>query len=210
MNEKVTAKFEQEEQEMIFATIVIDGTSAVPAIRKKIPAGIVGAKIRMEFDKSWQGLRKMAVFQAMRDADNVTKDVLIENEEAVEIPWEVVDRPAHMLRVGVYGTSGEEDLVIPTLWADLGRVYYAADPSGDESTDPSLPVWAQLQQQVDELKQSGGSGGVDFKTDETLTLKNGVLSVNTTDVMEQDNTLPITSAGAFAVVGNIEALLKTI
>ena len=54
------------------------------------------------------------------------------------------------------------------------------------------------------------SGGVDFETDNTLTLKNGVLSVNTTNQMEQDNTLPITSAGVFATVGNIEALLKTI
>ena len=195
---------------MIFATIVIDGTSAVPAIRKKIPAGIVGAKIRVEFDKSWQGLRKMAVFQAHRDADDVTKDVLIENEEAVEIPWEVVDRPAHMLRVGVYGTSGEEDLVIPTLWADLGRVYYAADPSGDESTDPSLPVWAQLQQQVDELKQSGGSGGVDFETDETLTLENGVLSVNTVDQVIEDDFRPVTSGAVYQEFSKAVALLKTI
>lgn len=53
-------------------------------------------------------------------------------------------------------------------------------------------------------------GGVDFKTDETLTLKDGILSVNTTDLMEQDNTLPITSAGVYATVGNIEALLNTI
>ena len=57
-------------------------------------------------------------------------------------------------------------------------------------------------------KLSGGN--VDFRTDETLTLKDGVLSVNTTNDMEQDNTLPITSAGVFATVGNIEALLKTI
>lgn len=51
---------------------------------------------------------------------------------------------------------------------------------------------------------------VKIETDGTLTLKDGVLSVNTTDQMEQDNTLPITSAGVFATVGNIEALLKTI
>ena len=57
---------------------------------------------------------------------------------------------------------------------------------------------------------NGSGGNVDFKTDETLTLKNGILSVNTTNNMEQDNTLPITSAGVFAAVGNIEALLKTI
>ena len=59
-----------------------------------------------------------------------------------------------------------------------------------------------------EIPDSGGN--VDFKTDETLTLKDGILSVNTTNDMEQDNTLPITSAGVFATVGNIEALLKTI
>jgi hypothetical protein len=52
--------------------------------------------------------------------------------------------------------------------------------------------------------------GVEFETDDTLTLKDGVLSVNTTNRMERDNTLPITSAGVYTTVGNIEALLKTI
>ena len=52
------------------------------------------------------------------------------------------------------------------------------------------------------------TGGVE--TDATLTLKDGVLSVNTTNEMERDNTLPITSAGVYTTVGNIEALLKTI
>ena len=48
-------------------------------------------------------------------------------------------------------------------------------------------------------------------TDNTLTLSaDGVLSVNTTNEMEQDNTQPITSAGVYVTVGNIEALLKTI
>lgn len=60
------------------------------------------------------------------------------------------------------------------------------------------------------MREHPVSGGVDFETDDTLKLENGVLSVNTTDVMEQDNTRPITSAGVYATVGNIEALLKTI
>lgn len=62
---------------------------------------------------------------------------------------------------------------------------------------------------VREVRESY-SGEVDVKTDETLIMKDGILSVNTTDLMEKDNTLPITSAGVFATVGNIEALLKTI
>lgn len=49
-----------------------------------------------------------------------------------------------------------------------------------------------------------------FITDETLTLKDGVLSVNRANVVEGDNTLPITSAAVYTTVGNIEAILKTI
>lgn len=49
-----------------------------------------------------------------------------------------------------------------------------------------------------------------FETDETLTLKNGVLSVNTADEPEADNTLPITSAAVHTTIGNINALLETI
>lgn len=55
-----------------------------------------------------------------------------------------------------------------------------------------------------------GSGGVDFETDKTLSLKNGILSVNTAKKMEKDNTLPITSAAVYVEVGNINALLETI
>jgi len=49
-----------------------------------------------------------------------------------------------------------------------------------------------------------------FVPDETLSLKNGVLSVNTADTAEEDNTLPITSAAVFTEIGNINVLLGTI
>lgn len=53
-------------------------------------------------------------------------------------------------------------------------------------------------------------GGVDFTVDETLTLEDGVLSVNRASSPEEDNTLPITSAAVYTTVGNINALLETI
>lgn len=55
-----------------------------------------------------------------------------------------------------------------------------------------------------------GSGGMTFEVDETLSLKNGILSVNTAKEPEPDNTLPITSAAVHTTVGNINALLETI
>lgn len=58
----------------------------------------------------------------------------------------------------------------------------------------------------DALRNAGAS----FDTDETLTLKDGVLKVNTAAVVEADNTLPVTSAAVHVTVGNIEVLLETI
>ena len=54
------------------------------------------------------------------------------------------------------------------------------------------------------------TGGVQFTTDETLSLKDGVLSVRTAQEPEPDNTLPITSAAVHTVVGNIEIILQAI
>lgn len=44
----------------------------------------------------------------------------------------------------------------------------------------------------------------------TLKVTEGVLNVNTSTEVEQDNTLPITSAAVYTEVGNINALLGTI
>ena len=95
-------------------------------------------------------------------------------------------------------------------------------------TETEVLSLASLASRVDQIEKNGVSDeqiatavekyldenpidtGVNFETDHTLTLKDGILSVNTTDQMEQDNTLPITSAGVYATVGNIEVLLKTI
>lgn len=63
-----------------------------------------------------------------------------------------------------------------------------------------------------DVESSGGEGGggVDFTTDNTLTLKNGILSVNTTDKVEENNQLPITSAAVFETVGVIRNELEEI
>lgn len=77
--------------------------------------------------------------------------------------------------------------------------------------DPGVPTEEAIRAAVEAyFARNYPDGGVGFETDETLILKDGVLSVNTTNDMEKDNTLPITSAGVYATVGNIEALLKTI
>lgn len=67
------------------------------------------------------------------------------------------------------------------------------------------------EQKAQARKNIGADVGVNFTTDETLSLSDdGILSVNTADDVEQDNTLPVTSAAVYVEVGNINALLETI
>lgn len=130
---------------MEIAKIFVKGVTAVASDVKKIPKGIIGATIKVTFANDWYGLAKIAVFQGV-----VTKDVVVFGN-SITIPTECVDKSGHQLRVGFYGVANET-LAIPTIWADLGMIQDAADPSGDESTDPTLPIWAQLQDQIDNMK----------------------------------------------------------
>lgn len=183
--------------------------------------------VRFVFSADWDGLQKTAVFTNGR----TTVDVLAAkwDGDTATVPHEVLAAAGPVARVGVYG-SNADGVVLPTVWVTLGKVMPAADPSGDASTDAALPVWAQLQQQIGDLKglktyskdnlvdainearqSSGGTGGGyvigdGLKLDATT----NTLSVDTAEVVEQDNTKPVTSAAVYTEVGNINALLATI
>ena len=208
---------------MEIAQIDVNGVRARAIVHKPIPAGIVGGTIRFVFsDPQWDGLTKTVVFQA----GDITKDV-VNPGELVTIPPEITMQVRRNVLVGVYGTDSQRNLVIPTLWATIGMVRDATSPSGDTSTDESLPVWVQLQGMIGNLDDldteaknnlvaaineamTKGGGAASFETDNTLILEDGILRVNTTDVAEKDNTQPITSAGVDTIVGNIGAILDTI
>lgn len=114
--------------------------------RWEIPAGIIGGTIRFVYGPNWAGLTKTVVFSC----GNVTKDV-VDAREVVTVPAEVTARPERKLLVGVYGVDAAGETATPTLWLE-GYVRSAADPSGDPSTDPALPVWAQLEQRIKALE----------------------------------------------------------
>lgn len=53
-------------------------------------------------------------------------------------------------------------------------------------------------------------GGTSYKIGRGLKVEGGTLMVDTADAVEQDNTLPVTSAAVFVQIGNIEALLAAL
>lgn len=117
--------------------------------KETLTSGMVGKEVKLEFSSDWDNLKKTAVFTA----GSVTRDV-VDVSNVVEIPAEVLAKPLQRLYVGVYGVSEDGKKVMPTIRAEGPKILPGANPSGDESTDSVLPVWAQLDQRVTKLEQN--------------------------------------------------------
>ena len=131
---------------MRIAEVKVANTTCRATPLVPIPKGVIGATVSIEYtDSAWDGLQKTVVFRSA-----VTKDVLDSGSE-VTIPAEVVSRAGIYLYMGVYGVDAANNVVVPTIWTELGMIHGAAAPSGDASSDPSLPVWAQIQGTIGNL-----------------------------------------------------------
>lgn len=121
--------------------IVVTATNAV-CVGSPVPltTGMVGLLAEFTFSSEWDNLTKTAVCVG----SGTTKDVLDVKDEII-VPHECLKDTAGHLKIGVYGVNSSGDLVIPTVYAYCGRLLQGADPSGDTSADPTLPIWAQLQ-----------------------------------------------------------------
>lgn len=142
----------------------------------------------------------------------VTKEGVIKREltdSFCEVPDEALTQAGALviyafLRDSAGGTTRHE---FQLLVKDRPKPADYIDPP-DESE--AIDLIAERVAQLIGPGGDGSSGGVKFVTDETLALVDGILSVNTADEVEPDNTLPVTSAAVYTEVGNINALLETI
>ena len=105
----------------------------------KITSGTVGLPVEFSFDKQWEGLRKIAVFQA-----GFTIRAVDEPDTGTVVPWEVLTDPGAWLYIGVYGISTDGTVVIPTIWVSVGAIEQGVKPDGDPSTEPTLPIWQKM------------------------------------------------------------------
>lgn len=193
-----------------------------------LTAGMAKAvTVEFVFSDDWSGLTKTAVFSAGRTTVDVLESAWDDNK--VVVPHEILADAGPIARVGVYGANAD-GLILPTVWVTLGKVMPAAEPSGDPGADPTLPIWAQLQNQIGDLddlkthnkdtlvaaineaRNSGGGtgGGYNIGSGLKLDAETNTLSVDTAEAVEKDNTKPVTSAAVYTEVGNINALLATI
>ena len=108
--------------------------------KETLTEGRVGLLCRFSFTGEWDGLAKTAVFDG---ADS--RDVIL-TEDTVAVPAECLAAEGYSLSVGVYGKNAAGDIVIPTVYATVGKIQRSAYPTGKETAAPTPDVVAQIQQ----------------------------------------------------------------
>lgn len=129
------------------ATVCVSGATAVAIDPKPIPRGITGAVVELRYDDSiWAGLRKKVAFRGSAETEDLC------DGSTVTFPAEVAQKKNAQVTVGITGVSEDGTVIIPTLWADLGKVLDSAYGNYPAPGEPVPPVWAQLLTMIGDLK----------------------------------------------------------
>lgn len=113
--------------------------------REPITTGSVGLEVGFCFSEDWRDLSKTAVFRG--SGEQVDAALLTER---CRVPHEVLTKAGGRLKIGVFGTGENGQLVMPTVWADAGEILEGTQPAGIEET----PATASLAQQLLEAAQA--------------------------------------------------------
>ena len=98
-----------------------------------------GIEVNIRCSEAWDGLTRIAIFRG----SDTSVDVLLSGDSCT-VPAEVLTQSGGQLLIGLYGTDGTGSLVIPTVWADAGRILPGAVPSGIQPTPEEQTLLDQL------------------------------------------------------------------
>lgn len=195
-------------------------THFVIAIRNKIPVLVSGPPcivtdnsdytVTFEPDEEWEGFEAKTVLYAF-DVNGPIVHPILGNSDTIPVMHR-----AGVVYIGV--TAGNIRTTKPLM---LRVQASALQKTGGSVPEPDPDVYSRIMELLNDhegritvLERTGGGGsggGTAFTPGNALELTEElVLNVRTTNDAEEDNTLPITSAGVNTIVGNIGAILDTI
>lgn len=143
----------------------VTGAAITVAQNELLTTGMVQAvPVRFRFSPQWAALDRTAVFTA----GTVSISCLLGEDNQCFIPWECLTRAGEYLRVGVYGTRGEE-MVLPTVSCLLGPICTGTQPEENTPTE----VTPTLVQSLLTKAEAAVSAADALRTDADAGLFNG-------------------------------------
>ena len=130
----------------------VRGAQIEASVTGTLTSGMVGIPVTIEYDEAWEGLTKNLVCRCSKSGfDNEEYRSILNVGNTAVVAHEVMQAGAH-LYLGLEGFRPDGELVIPTTWAMCGVIREGANTGEDLSADPTLPVWNQLQVQLEQLE----------------------------------------------------------
>lgn len=136
--------------------LTVTGAHAWATVSGPLTSGMVGVPVTIEYDEAWEGLTKNLVCRCgLKDSDGGETRTILNVDKTAVVAHEVM-QAGQYLYLGVEGFREDGTLVMPTTWARSAElIQYGADSDADPSADPLLPVWGQLQAQIDQINREG-------------------------------------------------------
>lgn len=123
----------------------VTGAAITVAQNELLTTGMVQAiPVRFRFSPQWAALDRTAVFTA----GTVSVSCLLGEDNQCFIPWECLTRAGEYLRVGVYGTRGEE-MVLTTVSCLLGPICTGTQPEENTPTEATPTLVQSLLTKVE-------------------------------------------------------------
>ena len=201
--------------------------------RKKVEKSINYLRCSFIFTTpDWDGAEKTAYFLG---TDGKHYSAILKNNACL-VPWEAIQE-CGCLCMSLTGCKPDGTVITTEkIYMQIGSTL----SGGDKTKEPSPDQYTQIMQALAgkigtnqgaenagkilgigedgvvapvDAPTGSGSGAVskdDIREAVENYMTENPVEIKTTDAVEKDNTLPVTSAGVYTVCGNIEALLKAI
>lgn len=121
---------------MTSITLTVTGAKAQATVSGPLTSGMVGIPVVLEYDDAWNGLTKNLVCRCGKwgPEEGETRTILNIGERST-VAHEIMKENMH-LYLGIEGYSADGKLVIPSTWADCGKIQSGANTDGDSSAEP--------------------------------------------------------------------------
>ena len=133
--------------------LIVNGSKVTVTVDGMLTSGPAEIPVTLQYDSAWNGLTKNLVCISGKWEPNGNPRTILNVDATATVAHEVMIADNH-LYLGVEGRNANGTPIIHTALVDCGKIFRGTDANADPSAKPTLPIWAQLQKDINALYRS--------------------------------------------------------